>query len=325
MNWPVKMFRLVSEHGQAGLCCSKDGLTLAGVPLTTKDAIGHAPRSSYELQNVFDTAYGQDSGIDADNYLPGLHSIARALNDGDLSRAMIGSLLLKLPDIDTEAAARLANAGPALKANFNWLEPRDHGEWTTGGGTGFIPVQAVPVPMPPLIYPENAGIGSRNTSDDDYANDNSDAQTKDQPKVCPDVSREDITKRDPEAVVYQAQITGLEPGLVVRLNNVAFDGCDDRTGNMLEAKKGQDWYMIIPEEDRIKLDEYKKIMEQAFGQSIAAGKRTVEWHFMNAEASYFWGKQFGLAGFLNLRTYYTPLDPNFRIDTGKLHKSAIGA
>jgi hypothetical protein len=52
-----------------------------------------------ELQAALDDAYGATPQLDARNYLPGLNGIARSLDKGDLALAMIGSVLLKLPDI----------------------------------------------------------------------------------------------------------------------------------------------------------------------------------------------------------------------------------
>jgi hypothetical protein len=57
----------------------------------------------------------------------------------------------------------------------------------------------------------------------------------DRPKLCPDPTpRNEAMSADARA--YQQQITGLPPNLHMILNGVDFDGCDQKTGNMLEAK-----------------------------------------------------------------------------------------
>jgi Restriction endonuclease fold toxin 5 len=63
------------------------------------------------------------------------------------------------------------------------------------------------------------------------------AQTaQDRPQLCPDPSDENIAGRSERAIAYQSQITGLPPGLAVKLSGVGFDGCRESDGTMLEAK-----------------------------------------------------------------------------------------
>jgi hypothetical protein len=65
----------------------------------------------------------------------------------------------------------------------------------------------------------------------------------DDPESCPPPTIEiDNGKRSARAIAYQSQITGLLPGFDVLYNGVRFDGCDDVTQRMLEAKGlGNDW------------------------------------------------------------------------------------
>jgi hypothetical protein len=79
-------------------------------------------------------AYGPD--FDASGLAPGLKVAATALNAGDVGRAMVAALQLKLPELDREAAMRVARTGSHL-AKYDPNEPRDwHGRWTTGNGGG---------------------------------------------------------------------------------------------------------------------------------------------------------------------------------------------
>ncbi|HEX3915793.1 MAG TPA: hypothetical protein VHW60_00530 [Caulobacteraceae bacterium] len=77
-------------------------------------------------------AYGH--AADLQRVSNGLQAAAQALNHGDVSRAMILSLHLRLPEVDTAGAARIAAVGQVL-AKYDPNEPRDwRGRWTTGGG-----------------------------------------------------------------------------------------------------------------------------------------------------------------------------------------------
>jgi hypothetical protein len=58
------------------------------------------------------------------------------LNEGDVTRAMIAAIYLRLPEVGAEGAARLAAVDAALR-KYSEAEPRDwHGRWTTGGAAG---------------------------------------------------------------------------------------------------------------------------------------------------------------------------------------------
>lgn len=79
------------------------------------------------------SAYGPHA--DRSDILPGLGVVAAALNQGDLARAMITALRLRLPDVGQEGAERLAKAAHILN-KYDPNEPRDaHGRWTTGDGS----------------------------------------------------------------------------------------------------------------------------------------------------------------------------------------------
>jgi hypothetical protein len=111
----------------------------------------------------------------------------------------------------------------------------------------------------------------------------------DRPQFCPAPSDENIASRSERAIAHQSQITGLPPGLEVKLNDVRFDGCRESDGTMLEAKGSgyadkmdgpQDWkYWFTGAED---------IEDQMQAQSGAAIGRIVEWHFAEQPvADYF--------------------------------------
>ena len=140
MGQPIFKYRLSDEPRDFGLSCTVQGLTLAGVPLLKRTAAGFQPRPAWEIDRLLVRAYRTD--IDGDGVAAGLGTVARALNEGEMARAMIAAVLLKLPALDWDGAARIAHADDALaKAGFDPEESRDsRGRWTTSGeGGGFTP------------------------------------------------------------------------------------------------------------------------------------------------------------------------------------------
>lgn len=115
-------FRLANEQGSLGLSCHAGGVSLAGVQLLQKTAKGFAPRSADEIGALMKCAYGPET--DAIRLTRGLDVVAAALNRGDLGRAMIGAVHLRLEELSFDAATRIARADDAL-AKFDPNEPRD--------------------------------------------------------------------------------------------------------------------------------------------------------------------------------------------------------
>jgi hypothetical protein len=128
-------FRLASGPDGPGLACGADGVSLGGVPLLRKTDAGLEPRPLVEIDILIKAGYG--AAFDAQALSRGLSVAARALNAGDLGRAMIATLHLRLPKLSADSAARVA-AVNAVLAKYSPDQPRDwHGRWTTeGGGSG---------------------------------------------------------------------------------------------------------------------------------------------------------------------------------------------
>ncbi|WP_148294049.1 hypothetical protein [Azospirillum sp. B4] len=142
-----RRYRLSNGPGGLGLSCTAEGLALAGVPLLAKGAGGFQARSVAEVALLLKRAYvGMEPGA---GVLPGLTKIADALNRGDLAQAMIRAVHLRLPDLDWDAAVRLARANDNL-AKYSPDQPRDdHGRWTDEGGA---------TSKQPSIAPEKKGV-----------------------------------------------------------------------------------------------------------------------------------------------------------------------
>lgn len=127
-------FRLTDQVEGLGLRCTSAGVSLAGVPLLRKTLTGLTPRPTDEIDALMKEAYGWR--VDPADVSPGLQVIAEALNRGDLGRAMIAAVHLKLPELNWQGASRIAKAHNSL-AKYDPDEPRDaRGRWTASGDSG---------------------------------------------------------------------------------------------------------------------------------------------------------------------------------------------
>jgi hypothetical protein len=102
----------------------------------------------------------------------------------------------------------------------------------------------------------------------------------DEPNLCPAPKPEPKTTKSANSIAYQEYVSKLPYGLAVLLWNVRYDGCDPRTGDMLEAKADIDF--MFDEND--KLYEWvdpksnpRKQMERQAKAALAVG-RIVVWH-----------------------------------------------
>ena len=129
----------------------------------------------------------------------------------------------------------------------------------------------------------------------------------DDPESCPPPTIEiDNGKRSARATAYQSQITGLPPGFDVLYNGVRFDGCDDVTQRMLEAKGlGNYWLLERYPGFPFGEDYYNDVMAQAGRQNLASAGRGVDWHFADRGEALFFYLEFKAHHFDNIRVYYT--------------------
>lgn len=132
MGFIDRNFRLTNEPGGLGLSCMASGLSLAGVPLLRKSETGFSVRPIAEIEALLGAAYGSD--VTATSLLPGFAAVARALTRGHVAHAMTVAVLTRLPELNWDAAARLARTENRLR-KYNRFEPRDRdGRWTIGDG-----------------------------------------------------------------------------------------------------------------------------------------------------------------------------------------------
>jgi hypothetical protein len=127
------MFTLDQNPKGRGLRCDSDGLFLGRDTLVCRDRHGNfEARPIAELQKVLGRVYGDETNWDS--RVRSVRLVASALNKGDMARAMMTAVLMRLPD--PGSTIRIAEVdGMLAKAGFNPGEPRDeHGRWTSGGG-----------------------------------------------------------------------------------------------------------------------------------------------------------------------------------------------
>ena len=145
-SFKMRTFRLRAGRVE----CDADGLRVGGARLldlvgASSDFRNWRPLAQPEIDRVLTRAY--DAGICADSKRRGLAVVAEALNQGDLARAQIAALLLRLPDpvlskLDLDARkeelAALRESGLLAKdwdeaahprtgtpPNSGWFAPKD--------------------------------------------------------------------------------------------------------------------------------------------------------------------------------------------------------
>lgn len=102
-------------EGNLGLACTKDGLFLGRTPLIERRGTRFAIRKRTEIERLLSRAYGRDLAVD--RFLPGLATVAAALNANDPGLARIAAVHLRIPDlpeaaIDAAAALDFVKDGP---------------------------------------------------------------------------------------------------------------------------------------------------------------------------------------------------------------------
>jgi hypothetical protein len=164
-----RTFRLTNETGGLGLSCGPFGLSLAGVPLLYKSGADFAVRPPEEIEALVKAAYGAQTA--SPELLSAFDAVARALNRRDLAHAMTVAVLTRLPELDWDGAARLANAEQQIR-KYNPDEPRDlQGRWTSDDGADMSGQDRLPQ-NPVDFSPEESGSATVNHDDNNEPPDN---------------------------------------------------------------------------------------------------------------------------------------------------------
>jgi lysozyme len=156
----IPMFRLAKRGGD-GLCCDARGVGLGPVALVeAAQANGrrvYRRRPAEEIARTLALAYDPFSSDDLAHRLSGLDVAARALEAGDMAKAAVATVLLKLPPLSAEAAAKLARE-PTLK-KYSPDQPRDErGRWTGGGGAAEANADDAASTRPVQVAADGTGV-----------------------------------------------------------------------------------------------------------------------------------------------------------------------
>lgn len=143
----IHQFWRLSEYGDdnLGLACTNDGLILGRTPLIERRDDRFVVREQNEIERLLSRAY--QIGFGVDRLMPGLATVASALNANDPCLARIAAVHLRIPDLpgrtardDMEAEDILiksADSEPALHYKASPDDPK-HPGWPAGtpGGRG---------------------------------------------------------------------------------------------------------------------------------------------------------------------------------------------
>ena len=139
----IQFWRL-SEAGEdnLGLACTDDGLVLGRTPLIERRDDHFVVRDRREIEALLSRAYRK--AIAADRLMPGLATVAAALNANDPCLARIAAVHLRIPDLRDRTARDEMEAEDALVKSVDWnpaLHPRtgtppNPGWFAPTGGAG---------------------------------------------------------------------------------------------------------------------------------------------------------------------------------------------
>ena len=131
----------------------------------------------------------------------------------------------------------------------------------------------------------------------------------DEPKLCPDPTPEPKTTKSANSIAYQEYVSGLPYGLAINVGGVNFDGCDPKTGNLLEAKASID-FMFNESDDLfwwVNPAKNPRIQMEAQAEAALFAGRLVVWHAQTEKVYLALSK---LAEELDLANLSVVYDPN---------------
>jgi rare lipoprotein A (peptidoglycan hydrolase) len=99
-------FRLYGR-GEAGVCCDVDGVGLGPLKLVERAEKSYFVRPVEDIIQMLEAAYGPLPGAVAEDLVLKIVGIARSLNGGNMTQAMLKTLYLRLPEIPAENMAKM--------------------------------------------------------------------------------------------------------------------------------------------------------------------------------------------------------------------------
>jgi hypothetical protein len=169
-----------SAPNNLGLACTDQGLLLGRTPLIERRGGRFVVRERSDIECLFSLAYGR--AATAQRLMPGLATVASALNANDQGLARIAAVHLRIPDLPDRAARDLMEAADVLikyardeSGGSDWnpaLHPRagtpPNPGWfapTDGGGTQLAGNDEK---KPPLLGGGGGGGGGFGRGDSSY-------------------------------------------------------------------------------------------------------------------------------------------------------------
>jgi hypothetical protein len=121
-----KIWRLSENSGDdnLGLACTEQGLMLGRTPLIERRDGRFVVREQSELEYLFSLAYGRETT--AQRLMPGLATVASALNADDQALARIAAVHLRIPDLPDRAARDAMEAADVL---IKYARDEGGGDW----------------------------------------------------------------------------------------------------------------------------------------------------------------------------------------------------
>ena len=110
----LRVWRL-SEYGDGdnlGLACTTDGLLLGRTPLVERRDGRVVVRERSEIERLLSHTYRK--AVPTDRLMPGLATVAAALNANDQGLARIAAVHLRLPDLPDQSARDALEAADLL-------------------------------------------------------------------------------------------------------------------------------------------------------------------------------------------------------------------
>jgi len=118
----IQIWRLSeASDGNLGLACTADGLLLGRTPLIERRGEHFVMREQCEIERLFGRAYADASEVE--RILPGLGTVAAALNADDRCLACIAAVHLRIPDLPDPSARDRMEAEDALIKYARGEEP----------------------------------------------------------------------------------------------------------------------------------------------------------------------------------------------------------
>ncbi len=156
MNLPLgRPYRLV-DRGGSGLVCDQDGVALGALSLiragrSARNLRGCDVRSPAEIDRILRLACGPQPNEVIQRLHRGLQRTAGWIEAGDLGRAAMEAVMLRLPELTIDAMAKLAGIANFEKGGAAWENElrvpsgqAGGGQWTTAGGGSATVKPALP-------------------------------------------------------------------------------------------------------------------------------------------------------------------------------------